>query len=113
VCGLEGVKPPFAASNRAEAAACYTLDGVVSAKRAFLVRSSSFRSDRANKFVNEFATDRLRALDRSRGYFWIQVRVRLSDLFRGHRWGRVGQFDSVVDKFSFQAMYFHDDSFLG
>jgi hypothetical protein len=75
--------------------------------------ASPLRSDRANKPIDQFARDRFRPLNRSRGDSWIQMRVRISDLFRGHRWGRDRQFDSVVDKFSFQAMYFHDDSFLG
>ena len=75
--------------------------------------ASPFRSDRANKLVDQFARDRFWSLNRSRRDFWIQMRVRLSDLFRGHRWGRIRQLDSVVDKFSFQAMYFHDDSFRG
>jgi len=66
--------------------------------------ASPFRSDRANKLVDQLARDRFRPFNGSCSYLWIQMCVRLSDLFRGHRWGRVRQFDSVVDKFSFQAI---------
>jgi len=106
--------PQFAASNRLSGGLLLRSDPVVFVSEwTFPLWVSPFCPDGANKFVNEFATDRLRALNGSCGYFWIQMCVRISDLFRGHRWGRVGQLDSVVEKFSFQAMYFHDDSFLG
>jgi hypothetical protein len=65
---------------------------------------STFGSDRPNKLVNQFAGNRFRPLNRSRGYFWIQMCVRVPDLFRGHGWCSVRQLDSVVDKFSFQAV---------
>src|SRR5580698_10291840 len=109
--GLEGVKRPSAASASLWPALlqyCAIADLTMRHPVA-----SPFRSDRANKPVNQFARDRFRPFNGSGSYFWIQMRVRISDLFRGHRCGRVRQFDSVVDKFSFQAMYFHDESFRG
>ena len=33
------------------------------------------------------------------------MRVRLSDLFRGHRWGRVRQFDSAAPAFLMTNLY--------
>ena len=41
------------------------------------------------------------------------MRVCVSDLFRGHCWGSVRQLDPVVEKFSFESVYFHDSSFRG
>src|ERR1700687_3321169 len=80
-------------------------------RAAFCV--SPFRPDRTNKLVHQFARDRFRPLNSGRSYFWIQMRVRVSDLFRGHRWGRIRQLESVVEEFSFETVYFHDSSLRG
>ena len=103
-------KSPSAAPNRHETEACSLFNRCrFFGEQPFCV--SPFRPDRTNKLVNQFATDRFGPLDSGCSDFWIQMRVRVSDLFGGHRWRSVRQLDPVVEKFSFENVYFHDYSF--
>src|SRR5580698_6795776 len=111
------VRPRVASSNARRTRLAFLSEVREDAAASFLRfmehPRSTFGSDRPNKLVNQFAGNRFRPLNCSRGDFWIQVRVRLSDLFGRHCWGSVRQFDSVVDELSLQAMQFHEDSFRG
>src|SRR5258708_32540017 len=77
-------------------------------RAAFCV--SPFCPDRTNELVNQFASDCFRPFNSGCSDFWIQMRVRVSDLFGGHCWRGVRQLDPVVEEFSFENVYFHDDS---
>jgi len=69
--GLAGVKRPSAASASLWPALLPVLRYRGPNHAASDPVASPFRSDRANKLVDQFARDRFRPFNGSRGYFWI------------------------------------------